>query len=274
MSVSEFIINESDPWWNPNWIYRRYLSFTAPPTGILAGHPMRVEMSKALLKASKIRSDFKDIRVVQLNDVVPKTWTELDRTVTDAGTHYDVRFELQEDVAADTTEAGRYYIYYGNKNLTGASLPDPYAWSSYPLEVNYNHPGITYTRLGEHWIDGVSSTRNARGSFRFWGERIRLYSAKGPDQGILEVRVDSDDWQDADLFNYQLSSGEIVYEIDNLADTKHILHFRVSGRKNPSSTSTECNVEKVAYSKFGLCENVREEVNNRLFWSTGTGGKT
>lgn len=267
-------VTRAEAWWNKNWLYRRYLSITTPPTGIQVSHPMSVYLSKDVFALNKVRDDWKDIRVVELVSLTPETWRVHAHDIEETSSHLIIRFALPTAMARNTSEEGKYFVYYGNKYLTGAVPVDTYAWSLYPLEVPYNAPGITYTKAGVHWIDGVSSKRLSRGSFRFWGSRVRLYSNKGPDQGVLQVRVDDDEWTNVDLFNYEQSLDEMVFEATDLADDKHVLKFRVSGAKHPSSSAITCNVSKITYSKFGIFTNVKEQANSRLFWGSGVGGKS
>lgn len=267
-------ITKAEAWWSSSWLYRRYLSIKAPPTGIQANHPMSVYVSKDVLALNKLRSDFRDIRVVELVSLTPETWRVHAHDIEETSSHLIVRFALPEALTPNESEQGRYFVYYGNKYLTNSIPVDSYDWSLYPLEVPYSAPGMTYTKAGVHWINGYSSKRLSRGSFRFWGSRIRLYSNKGPDQGILQVRVDDDDWTPVDLFSHESLSNEMVYEITDLADAKHVFKFRVSGAKHPSSSGITCNISKLTYSKFGIFTNVKEQANSRLFWGSGVGGKS
>ncbi|MEX2566951.1 MAG: SGNH/GDSL hydrolase family protein, partial [Cyclobacteriaceae bacterium] len=81
--------------------------------------------------------------------------------------------------------------------------------------------------------------------FTFDGNAVGLAVAAGPDAGIIEYRIDNNDWQKQDLFTswsfnlhlpwyYTLAAG--------LAPGKHVLHVRIAGEKNPQSTGNVCRI--------------------------------
>jgi hypothetical protein len=118
-----------------------------------------------------------------------------------------IRFFLLEDLpGGESTE--KYYIYYSNPNRTNGYDRGTMIGLDWPLKEEYDSTLISYTRQGEHWTDGRSSTRDAKASFQFYGPHFRALIAKGPDLGIIEIQVDSKPWERIDLYN-PLAIGQV-----------------------------------------------------------------
>jgi hypothetical protein len=63
-----------------------------------------------------------------------------------------------------------------------------------------------------------------------------------------------------------------VLEQTGLAPGVHYLRIKDTGQKHVSSSGTHVNIEAINYRKHGLIENIREESNNSLLWSSIVGG--
>jgi sialidase-1 len=81
--------------------------------------------------------------------------------------------------------------------------------------------------------------------FQFNGNAVGIAVAAGPDAGIIEYRIDNENWQKQDLFTrwslnlhlpwfYTLAAG--------LTDGEHTLQLRISGEKNPQSRGNVCRI--------------------------------
>ncbi len=81
--------------------------------------------------------------------------------------------------------------------------------------------------------------------FHFTGNAVGIAVAAGPDAGIIEYRIDDENWQKQDLFTrwslnlhlpwyYTLAAG--------LADGEHTLQIRITGEKNSQSVGTACRI--------------------------------
>jgi len=81
--------------------------------------------------------------------------------------------------------------------------------------------------------------------FTFYGNAVGIAVAAGPDAGIIEYKIDNNDWQTQDLFTrwsvnlhlpwyYTLAAG--------LVESEHVLHIRIAGEKNPQSRGNVCRI--------------------------------
>ncbi len=81
--------------------------------------------------------------------------------------------------------------------------------------------------------------------FTFNGNAVGIAVAAGPDAGIIEYRIDGENWQKQDLFTkwslnlhlpwyYTLAAG--------LAKGEHIMQIRITGEKNPLSMGNACRI--------------------------------
>ncbi|MCC5937621.1 MAG: hypothetical protein JJU34_10080 [Lunatimonas sp.] len=91
----------------------------------------------------------------------------------------------------------------------------------------------------------VAENGGATLEFDFSGNAVGIAVAAGPDAGIIEYRIDDQDWQKLDLFTrwsaglhlpwyYTLAAG--------LVKGEHVLRLRTTGEKNPQSNGTACRV--------------------------------
>jgi lysophospholipase L1-like esterase len=81
--------------------------------------------------------------------------------------------------------------------------------------------------------------------FKFNGNAVGIAVAAGPDAGIIEYRIDEENWQKQDLFtNWSLNLHLPWYYTlaAGLADGEHSLQIRISGEKNPQSIGTACRI--------------------------------
>lgn len=81
--------------------------------------------------------------------------------------------------------------------------------------------------------------------FTFYGNAVGLAVVAGPDAGIIEYKIDNNNWQKQDLFTpwsaglhlpwfYTLGAG--------LEEGEHVLHIRIAAEKNPQSIGNACRI--------------------------------
>jgi len=81
--------------------------------------------------------------------------------------------------------------------------------------------------------------------FEFNGNAVGIAVAAGPDAGIIEYRIDNENWQKQDLFTKWSSNLHLPWYYTlgaGLADGEHILEIRMSGEKNPQSRGNVCRI--------------------------------
>lgn len=142
--------------------------------------------------------------------------------------------------------------------------------SEWPARTGYKSDMITYTRPGEHWIEGASSTRHSRASSLLYAEHIRVISRVGPDQAIMEVQIDGSDWKEVDLFDLS-EQVKPVYSNHHLSPQIHEIRLRVSGKSAESSLGESVNIDSLEYFKSIRAFDIGEDVIS-LFWKTSIGG--
>jgi len=265
-------IVRSQIWWSKFYSVRRNLKITATPDGLPSGHPITAFVSKEISNLNKVQSeDLKDLEVLYLVSTVPDVWRRLPRVYESVSNYYRIRFLLQEPLSAnESTE--EYFIYYSNPfRKTVYSLGNPYVSSSseldWPLQIGFSDQLISYTRPGEHWVLGESSTQDARASFEFYGPQVQLIMDKGPNFGIIEVQVDLLDWEEIDLYNSTDLQSQSIYVKSQLSDGPHIIRVKVTGKKNPASSSNNVKLRSFKYKKHSVAIDLGEEQYNKFGWS-------
>lgn len=223
---------------------------------------------------------------------------QMHREVTHDENGIHVTFQIQAPMEPHEILENKYRIYYGNPTLknqlsrlspilmSGTLFPNSDLYMTdtinpWPEGVDYDNTGvgggygrISYTRPGEHWKDGVSSTPLARASLLIYATAFRVVSAVGPDKAIMEVQVDNGEWQEVDLFRPEEEAEEFasVYEEFDLSPNWiHEIRVRVLGRANTSATGDEVNIKGIEYVKPVQATDDGEEVNEDS-WSSYVGG--
>jgi hypothetical protein len=244
----------------------------------MAGHPVTITMPASLATHSKVREDRADLEVLYLNQ--EDEWMLLGRAIEND----QVSFPLAEDISDGEHVFHKYYMYYGfleadkifpsEELLPGEILPtfggvNPLAY--WPVRIPYDNSQITYTRPGEHWIEGASSTRSARAVFPFFGTRVRIISNAGLDKGRFEVRLDEGDWEIVDLFE-SVSEAREVYAATDLEPGRHEVQVRVLAESNEKALDNEINILRFEYSKSIIATDLGEEADESLDWGSSVGG--
>lgn len=257
-------------WLQDEYIYRRNLSMVSPTT-VPAGHPATVKLAKSLFTQGKTRPDYEDIEVVYVTDDATPVLQVVDRIVEDNALTIDVTFNLQEGMITGEEVNERYYVYYGNLNLTNQIARPSQLIESWPVTIAHDDGIITYTRPGEHWEDGRSNTPRARANLVFYGTQVRLVSEVGFYQALLEAQVDNSDWETVDLFSTTPEVKTVYEKFDLDPETKHELTLRVVGDSNLNSLGDSVNIVSVDYRKPVIITDLGEQVND-LVWSSSVGG--
>jgi lysophospholipase L1-like esterase len=81
--------------------------------------------------------------------------------------------------------------------------------------------------------------------FQFNGNTVGIAVAAGPDAGVIEFRIDEENWQKQDLFTKWSSNLHLPWYYTlgaGLPDGEHTLQIRMSGEKNPQSFGTTCRI--------------------------------
>lgn len=260
------LIDRAQVWWNHSYVYRRLLSLTVPRTGLPEGHVLSIYLPKSIFTQGKIRSDFEDIEVLYMNSAIPEDWVVLGRSVTPEAGFYRVDTELSFNLLPDSVNYGKLFVYYGNPNLLDQPIRPAYIYDSWPLIATPDSENIAYTRPGIDWVNGVSSTKDAKATFTFWGPQVRLYLVKGPDKGFVEIQLDEGDWVSYDTYNH-ISTSSLIYEVSGLGDGKHRIKVRVPGEKRGSSSDNKVEIDYFSYRNHSIFTDIKEEQDESLLWS-------
>lgn len=257
-------------WFQNDYVYRRNIELTSP-VSVSAGHPVSVVLPQVLEDNGKVREDYEDIEVVfETDDATPQVIL-LDRDVESTEDGIKVTFNLHEDIDADT-DVGNYYVYHGNLALTNKPSRPTDSFAEWPITILSDTGEVSYTRPGEHWVDGKSNTLNARATFLFYGRKIRVISDLKPVGAIMEVQVDNGDWTSVNLFSRVLEEDQPVFSTEDLdPELRHEIRIRVSGEVDPSSLGDEVNIKSIEYEKSVITTDLGEELRS-LAWSSFVGG--
>lgn len=175
----------------------------------------------------------------------------------------------------------------------GADMPVD-AWNIHTYVANEMHqewgfevpPGIEnavgYTvRLGTQWtqvaMSGASGgtvhasrTVDAKAYFAFRGDQVTITLRTGPDSGIAQIFLDRATMPAAVVDLYAANPGSLSRTFSNLAppggvlQDRHHIRVRVTGSKNPASSSTWVRVDSIAAPSTANLANGRLEDNDPL----------
>lgn len=262
----------SDYWYNSSYGFRRRLLIIPPATQpIEGGFPITIVVQNEEWQAlNKIRIDDQDIQVVYIDPDIAATPIQVaipHKLVYPTNEEKDVYvvFNAEEPIMdammATPSINMDYYMYYGNPALLNHQFLS-YTESDYVIMLtpdDYNF-SLTFSRPTEHWIDGISSKVNARFALSFFGINARLKMKKGPDRGIMELKLDDEAPIYIDTFA-SVESEEIVYTTDALDPGEHVIRCRVTGDKNAASQSYALEFISFEYSIFVEAIEGPEEIN-------------
>lgn len=265
-------INRAQIWWNHSYIYRRATKIEVnPDEGLPSGHSASFLLPKTVLSQNKIRIDRQDIEVAYLRSSVPESWQLIGRSIEDFAEYYKITFTIQEAIAPGST-CSDYYIYYGNpelKNRPERPAPDFSMWF---ITEEYDSNKITYTRPGEHWIDGESNVTGARATYKFWGPEFRVFMDKGPSCGFVGITIDDVHEYLVDLFSFDDEVSSLVFRALDLGSGEHRVELRVAGEKNPVSSGFSVKLSKIESDYHSIISDVAEQHDEALFWGGSVAG--
>ena len=267
MRVNDYTITRG-LWWNANYPYRRVLGLLAATTGLAEGHPVTVDIPRSLFVQGKVRGDLEDIEVVFLESTDPPSWELLSRDISVNGNFYRITFPLPQDMDADEVWQPRLYVYYGNPYLVSTETRPTYSDASWFNTGAYDDSSVSYTNPGVDWDAGTAYRTHAKATFTFWGPRARVLANTGTDQGIMEVSVDGGEWEEVDLYSDPDVDDAVVFTTDELSNyDRHKIRLRVSGKKNPSSLTTQINIAGFEWDNHATAIDIEEEQYAKLLWS-------
>lgn len=256
-------------WWNAKYPYRRNLTVTSIGSDAPVDHPVTlIEPLASLVTAGKMRADFGDAEILHF---ASPTWTVIGRSATPSGSDISFEFKLFSSATADLIQEDQYFLYYGNKALSATPARPSYTTTSWPVSATPLSPGVSYTRPGDHWIDGVSSTKNSVATFTFSGSKVRWIARTG-DYGIANVSIDGSTPIQVDLFSATPVNSVAVYTSPTLFAGDHTLTIMPVGRRNPSSLTATINIVRFEYLKNVVCLDLGEEIDGSITWGSSTGG--
>ncbi len=154
-----------------------------------------------------------------------------------------------------------------NDNVTGAG----------PMQFNYfNTADWSYTQQQGAFKNDVhkSSTQGAYSEFKFTGIQIKLYGAKGPDQGKAAVSIDGGPEVVIDLYNASRTDDVLLYASSFLPKKEHVLKVKVTGDKNASSSGAAVTIDRVDvvkdFNSQGAIKGSTQTAPGSVVLSTGT----
>jgi len=191
-------------------------------------------------------------------------------------------FQTAEKHYKDVELTKQYSIYYKTKDIkniastTNGSLEDyvlvDEADSEFPVSsVNYqdyytninvndvSRYSISFLNDNVDWKNAVSAQPGAIAVGNFTGPDFKLFCSKGPEYGILKLRIiglSSDatptsevvvDWHEIDLYDSNYSDNNEVYYNDTLNYRKYIFEIRSDFEKNPLSSDGKVKINKFSY---------------------------
>lgn len=250
-----------DSWWDNTFPFRIPVNISSLRT-ITSTHPVTVAIPLSVaINLGKMRSDFADLNAL-FYDADNDTWILLPVYISNDGVNLTVTFDTVE--ALNQRSVDQYFIYHGNLSSAVASTYTPSDW---PILIPAYSEFVSYTRPGEHWRDGFSSTAGAVATMQFYGSQVQIISDVG-EYGIMEVSIDGGAWTKVDLFAVDEASSIPVFTQYGLARHLHTIRVRCTGELNPSSGSDVINIQSFEYKSFIDVDAFKEEFAPQLFWTS------
>lgn len=266
------LILRSQFWWDKNWIYRRILQIQPNAEGFEMDHPLVATVSKQPMRQNKMRADAADLEILHLVNEVPETWEILPKKVEILEGFINVYWPNHIEIDPNTIVQDTYYIYYGNSDLVDTPVQVAYEPEEWPVSNTPESGKLSWTRPGEHWLDGVAQEDGSKVTLEFYGRNIRLLSDIGPEWGISEIQIDNEEWEQVDLYNPVILEDQEVYQRTDLSIATHIIRVRRSGFKAASATEYKINIKSIDYLRYNSVTNVSEEADETLMWGSVIGG--
>ena len=181
----------SQSWWDGNYSYRQQLTITAPAGNqVPVGYPVKLTVdTAALVTASKMRSDRKDLRIVYYNG---SSLVDISRDYISGSETF---FGAQAAIAAGTSD-NNYYLYYGYSSESTSKQPTTEdEWNS--VYGMYGTTADAYSKMIYHMVEGSGtsladhSTRSNNGTIGgspTWttgGKFGRYLNFNGAGQGVM-----------------------------------------------------------------------------------------
>lgn len=261
-------------WWNNKYLLRRKVIIQADSGDLVPIQDITLSLDiQQFIDMNKTLIDYQDVEVLFQPDenlaTPPATPTYI---VLSRDVEIDsITFPLVESIEKNETSSGEYWIYYGNTDLENAPTRPAFIANPWPVAVPYSDNRIAYTRPSEHWINGRSSTQNAKATFNFTGSNVRLISQYGPNQGKLNIVIDDNIIQTVDLFS-PTTITSTAYTAQGLSDDLHKVQVFVTNEKSPQSAGVEINIVRFEYAESYIVSDGGEEYF-AIDWVAYSGGK-
>ncbi|WP_339315101.1 Ig-like domain-containing protein [Paenibacillus sp. FSL R10-2734] len=97
---------------------------------------------------------------------------------------------------------------------------------------------LEYSSGWGSWDTHYSNTKDANVTLRFTGTQVKLYGAKGKDQGIVAISIDGGSETLVDAYASSRQDGQLLFESPTMTNKEHVLKIRVTGTKNEGATNT------------------------------------
>jgi hypothetical protein len=142
-----------------------------------------------------------------------------------------------------TTTTGTPPNNGGNNGGSTVSKPGRFEETDATVTLSPGHWTPTDAKFGWSGGNAVRSTvAGATVSFQFSGKWVTWIGARNGDGGIAEVSVDGGPARRVDLFIRAQEMRTPVITLHDLSPGQHVLTIRVTGERNPDSTSTAAPV--------------------------------
>ncbi len=197
---------------------------------------------------------------------------------------YDNRlfFQTAEKHYKDIEIQKQYSVYYKTKNIKNIAkvvngdiedyeavddIESEFVYSIVQYDDYYSEVqttdvkkySLSFLNNNIDWKDGVSQNPGATAVGNFTGPSLKIFCSKGPDYGIMKLRIiglsseatpSSEvvvDWQEIDLYDSENSNDNEVYSITSLSYRKYVFEIKSDFEKNILSSNGRINLNKYSY---------------------------
>lgn len=271
--VNDVTPTEGSVWFHSAYPFRIALNISIVRNYIYQDEKVTVHIPSRFVKAKKIRADLQDIIVSHYDG---KAWTPAPTSCeyVDDGDTIAVHFQALEDIIDFET----YYLYYGNSKLINPPETEPFTGEDYHNTTTLTEPYVSFTNPSQDWEiepDHIIGSRPGAKLFsEMSAERFRFIGRKGPDAGILDIRVDGVLLGAVDLFADEEELGVEIFSYE-LPEPEYVqIRLDISRNKNVSSSGNVVRLDNIRYDTYAAIIDGPEEINPNLDWMSNMGAKT
>lgn len=271
IALGDVTPTEGDAWFHSAYPFRIPLDIQINRNMIQEGEVVTVHLPGRFVTSNKIRADLSDIVVAKYDG---KYWQTApsSREYVDVKETIIVRFQAVQNIEKEDV----YYVYFGNSAMAVVPEVDGFNGEYFHNSTGLNSPYVSFTNPSQDWEVFPTYVVGERPGAKVYSEisveRFKIIGRKGPDAGMIDVRVNDVYLETIDLFSeVELQLQELgVYEV---VAPRRVTQIRIdiSKNRNHGSDGSVVRIDDIMYDTHATIDIGSEEINPALDWISNVG---